>query len=115
MRELKDKKIQLGVKIKEGVYHPVRDTDKVNLMIAKNSWNGTRKWKFYDEDGNGVIDDITLEIIGKIFFDGGKVLNGAILGETEAENALDKLTDKELKELDVKKYFESYYKKAGGI
>ena len=115
LREMKDKKIQLGVKIKEGVYHPVRDTDKVNLMIAKNSWNGTRKWKFYDEDGNGVIDDITLEIIGKIFFDGGKVLNGAILGETEAENALDKLTDKELKELDVKKYFESYYKKAGGI
>ena len=115
LREMKDKKIQLGVKIKEGVYHPVRDTDKVNLMIAKNSWAGTRKWKFYDEDGNGVIDDITLEIIGKIFSDGEKVLNGAILGETEAENALDKLTEKEIKELDIKKYFESYYKKMGGI
>jgi len=38
-----------------------------------------------------------------------------ILGETEAENALSKLTDKELKELDVKEYFESYYKKTGGI
>ena len=115
LREMKDKKIQLGVKIKEGVYHPVRDTDKVNLMIAKNSWAGTRKWKFYDEDGNGVIDDITLEIIDKIFSDGEKVLNGAILGETEAENALDKLTDKEIKELDIKKHFESYYKKMGGI
>jgi hypothetical protein len=115
LQDLKDKKIQLGVKIKEGLYHPVRDTDKVNLMIAKNSWSGTRKWKFYDEEGNGAIDDITLEIINKIFSDGEKVLNGAILGETEAENALSKMTDKELKELDVKEYFESYYKKAGGI
>jgi len=115
LQDLKDKKIQLGVKVKDGVFHPIRDTDKVNLMMAKNSWTGTRKWKFYDEDGNGVIDDITLEIIDKIFSDGEKVLNGAILGEVEAESALANLTEEELKELDVKSFFENYYKKSGGI
>ena len=115
LQDLKDKKIQLGVKVKDGVFHPIRDTDKVNLMMAKNSWAGTRKWKFYDEDGNGVIDDITLEIIDKIFSNGEKVLNGAILGEVEAESALANLTEEELKELDVKSFFENYYKKSGGI
>lgn len=115
LQDLKDKKIQLGVKVKDGVFHPIRDTDKVNLMMAKNSWTGTRKWKFYDEDRNGVIDDITLEIIDKIFSDGEKVLNGAILGEVEAESALANLTEEELKELDVKSFFENYYKKSGGI
>ena len=115
LQDLKDKKIQLGVKVKDGVFHPIRDTDKVNLMMAKNSWTGTRKWKFYDEDRNGIIDDITLEIIDKIFSDGEKVLNGAILGEVEAESALANLTEEELKELDVKSFFENYYKKSGGI
>ena len=115
LQDLKDKKIQLGVKVKDGVFHPIRDTDKVNLMMAKNSWTGTRKWKFYDEDGNGVIDDITLEIIDKIFSDGEKILNGAILGEAEAESTLANLSEEELKELDVKSFFENYYKKSGGI
>ena len=115
LQDLKDKKIQLGVKVKDGVFHPIRDTDKVNLMMAKNSWAGTRKWKFYDEDGNGVIDDITLEIIDKIFSDGEKVLNGVILGEAEAESTLANLSEEELKGLDVKSFFEKYYKKSGGI
>lgn len=115
LKELKEQKIKLGVKIKNGVHHPIRDTDKLNLSIAEKLWTGKRKWKFYDENGNGVIEDLTLEIIKKIFFEGEKILNGAILGETEAENALDKMTDEEIKSLNIEAHFEKYYKILGGI
>ena len=43
------------------------------------------------------------------------MLNGAIIGEIKAEEALGDLTDEELKNLDIKIYFEKYYRENGGI
>ena len=46
---------------------------------------------------------------------GEKVLNGVIIGEAKAEKALENLTNEELKNLDIKIYFEKYYRENGGI
>lgn len=115
LRELKEARIRLGVKIKENVYHPVRDTDKINLMAVKGTFSGERDWKYYDKDGVPVIEKISDELIGMIFLKGAKVLDGAILGETKAEEALNTLTDEELQNLDTEGHFEKYYRLSGGI
>lgn len=115
LSSLKDKKIRLGVEVKEGVYHPARDTDKINLIIAKTTLVGEQEWKYYDIDGNPVLDKINRKIIDTIIEKGTKVLNGAIIGETKAEEGLSSLSDDDLKTLDIKSHFEKYYKMNGGI
>ncbi|MBF4805845.1 MAG: hypothetical protein HXM47_04520 [Pseudoleptotrichia goodfellowii] len=115
MKELKEEKIKLGVKIKDGVYQPIRDTDRVLLMMIKDTIAKEKEWKYYDEEHNPVLGKITKEIIGEIFVKGEKVLNGAIIGETKTEEALGDLTNEELKNLDIKIYFEKYYRENGGI
>lgn len=115
LKELKEAKIRLGVEVKKNIYHPVRDTDKINLMATKGTIVEERDWKYYDKDGNAVIDKISNELIDLIFSKGEKVLDGAILGETKAEIALNDLSNEELQNLDVEAHFEKYYKLAGGI
>ena len=115
LKELKEAKIKLGVRIKDGVYQPIRDTDRVLLMMIKDTMVKDKEWKYYDEEHNPVLGKITKEIIDEIFAEGEKVLNGAIIGETKAEEALEDLTDEELQNLDIKAHFEKYYKQNGGI
>lgn len=115
LKELKEEKIKLGVRIRNGVYQPIRDTDRVLLMMIKETITKEKEWKYYDEERNPVLDKITKEIIGEIFVKGEKVLNGVIIGEAKAEEALENLTNEELKNLDIKIYFEKYYRENGGI
>ena len=84
-------------------------------MMIKETITKEKEWKYYDEERNPVLDKITKEIIGEIFVKGEKVLNGVIIGEAKAEEALENLTNEELKNLDIKIYFEKYYRENGGI
>lgn len=112
---LKDKKIKLGVEVKEGIYHPVRDTDKINLLIARSTIQEKQEWKFFDINGDSVQDYMTVELIDLIMMKGARVLNGAIIGELKAIESLNELSEEELKALDILEYFERFYKLNGGI
>lgn len=112
---LKDKKIKLGVEVKEGIYHPVRDTDKINLLIARGTIRDKQVWKFFDINGEPVQDFMTKDLIDLIMFKGSGILNGAIIGELKAIESLNGLSEEELKTLDISEYFEKFYRLNGGI
>lgn len=104
---IKLEKIEKGVEVVDGIFHPARDTDKINLTVALDLiGEGTMKWKCYDNEHNTVLLTLNKQEMESIRTKGILLLSDLILGEEYAIKLMDKLSDEELKLITVEQLYE---------
>lgn len=108
--DFKNMMIKKGMEVKPGIFQPLRETDVVSLLENRGKPNLNKEWKFYNNEGEPVIDYLTNDLIEKIFREKSAIIDKIIIGDVKAKNSLETLSDKELTSIDPLLYYEKFTK-----